>query len=749
MIVKSLVAIMVGGMFFASCDKEDNMSEFAMWSNAPTPTPIVKKGWKHDRNDRVEKDSDNYVVTITDTLSKEKHINPGIAVLYCDQQDYTVEEKYEYLSTDKANKTLSIGEVQLTPTDTGYVAVTPISFELGDGNIGHVEDSTSRVNGVPYDVVKKAEVLSLANVDPQTRATYEKTKHTTEVVVRLTYETVGIENVPETQVVLRTLVERHILAEDDVLRAAAIDSTGYVIDDTREVRSFTERYWMKSGKTQDIKRSFILDRWFEGIPPYELTVESFVYNFSQSYGLKPGTEYPIECDEENLQKFEKVDSYSALIEGETPIITRSLYKYQRCVWKDNFGVTVGWGGYFKLSVEEGATNVSGAESDREGYDKAIVANTVNSLYDGYAQSISEYVYLYKKSNDVVDEGFEISSEDQSFTNSSQTCTINYFEKYRDGNIVRTPLAHVFGRELVCTSNFVSIEQNNSAQTDGARITSPTYENKKSPDTKVEGAVWEWVEERGSITANVTLAGSKKQDSWTYKEANSVKVTYKGKTHSFRVGQYELSNTANVGAGVEKGDYTEYKYSDVLSYKFSTAAAKQSTAPGTIKVEIEEEHFFPPYMGTLLSATETVAPDETRKDYCYTLSLHFTEGTMTAVVRRGSLAPEWHFESFIQSTDSRYNGGYYVKSSQTWVNTIANDGKDWMEWLDGANSNKGNMSYSTGTAWGWDEGHQNNGHPSVFTGRHTLTVKNGELKAYDNYLGKYLTDSNVNKNGGWK
>jgi hypothetical protein len=177
--------------------------------------------------------------------------------------------------------------------------------------------------------------------------------------------------------------------------------------------------------------------------------------------------------------------------------------------------------------------------------------------------------------------------------------------------------------------------------------------------------------------------------------------------------------------------------------------KQSTAPGLIKVEIEEDTFFPKEWGKLLSATETVAPDENRKGYVYTWSLHFEKGTLPVVVRRGSLAPEWKFEYFSSVVDSRYNGGYYLKATKSWVNTIASDGTDWLEWLDNSNSNKGNMSYSTATAWGWDEGHQVNGHPSVTTSRHDLTVNNGELKARDTYLNKAMTDTHVNKNGGWK
>jgi len=748
-VMKVLVMAMVvfNLVSMTSCQEDEAARAKVMkFSEDPVIVPETKPDWTRDRDDNLKGFHDSYIITITDKNSDEKHVLTGEADLWAENYDYTIEEKYETLDVSFSNNGRTGGEPTVQPTDTGSVAVTNYFFPLEDGNVAAVSDTCVRINGAPYDQLVNVRLVSLNNVNKagkgahKTRAAmYQKSVVYTEIVAELTYNTIGLDNEKPTTILLKDTVTRKVMAEDEIDNVKVINQDREVIDNTTERCYFTELFTMKSGEKNEVHKSYILNRLFKGIEPYDLIVNSFVYNFSQSYGITAGNETSVESVDSNWNVWGKTDRYSAAISGPKSVTTDYSLYHERCQYKDQY-VTVDFE-YINPEVSENGTNVAVAGSDRAGYDKAILTNNVNTLYSGYNQALSEFVNLYKESKHIVSEDFDAESAKKEFTDNTMTCSVDYVTTYSDGEIVRTNLKHTFTRRLVPTSNWESIESSNSNSTAGATLNT-------SKVSKSDGE-WSWVEETGSISSIVTLAGSKKQNTWESTEANNVSVTHRGKTYKFGSDQYTLQNSANVANGVVNGSYTEYKYSDKLNYKFGASNVKQSTAPGLIKVEIEENTFFPKEWGKLLSATETVAPDENRKAYVYTWSLHFEKGTLPVVVRKGSLAPEWKFEYFTSVVDSRYNGGYSLTSTTSWLNTIASDGTDWMEWLDNSNMNKGNMAYSTATAWGWDEGHQINGHPSVHTSRHTLTVNNGELKARDNYLNKAMTDSNVNKNGGWK
>lgn len=737
-----VVACMV--LNFVSCaENEQVMIRETIGDDTPIVTP--DKSWIWNRIDNLKGYHDNYVITLKDENSDENHTLNGEADLWAEEYEYTIEEKYEVLDVAFSNNGRTGGEADLTSTDTGYVAVTNYYFPLEDGNIAALSDTCVRVNGVPYDKLVNARLVSLTNVAKpgkgahKARAMYQKNVVYTEIVAELTYNTVGLDNITPTTIVLKDTVTRRVMAEDEIDRVSVINKGREILDNTTERCYFTELFTMKSGEKNEVNKSYILNRLFKGIEPYSLIVTSFNYNFSQSYGVNGGSETSVESVDSNWSVWGKTDRYSAGISGDKNVTTDYSLYHERCQYKDSY-VTVDFG-YITPEVSETGTNVATAATDRSGYDKAILTNNVNTLYSGYAQALSEFVNLYKEAKHIVDEYFDTETAKKTFTDNTMTCSIDFVTKYSDGEIVRSNLKHSFTRNLICTSNWVSIESSSTNNTVGATL--------NVSKTSKEDGEWTWIAETGSIVANVTLAGSKKQNTWESTEANEVKVTHRGKTYSFGSDSYTLQNVSSVANGVENGSYTEYKYSDKLSYIFGAASVKNSTAPGLIKVEIEEDPFFPKEWGKLLSATETVAPNEERKSYVYTWSLHFEKGTLPVVVRKGSLAPEWEFSYFTSEIESSFNGGYYNKSAKAWINTVASDEKAWMEWLNNSGKNEGNMAYSTATAWGWDEGHQISGHPSVHTSRHTLTVNNGELKAKDNYLNKVMTDSNVNKNGGWK
>jgi hypothetical protein len=83
-----------------------------------------------------------------------------------------------------------------------------------------------------------------------------------------------------------------------------------------------------------------------------------------------------------------------------------------------------------------------------------------------------------------------------------------------------------------------------------------------------------------------LAGSTQTNKWRSIEPNGVTVTYRGKSFTFNRNSIQTVNNATVSGGAESNGYKVYSYSDVLEYHFGDNT-KNSTAPGTIKVKVEE------------------------------------------------------------------------------------------------------------------------------------------------------------------
>lgn len=119
-------------------------------------------------------------------------------------------------------------------------------------------------------------------------------------------------------------------------------------------------------------------------------------------------------------------------------------------------------------------------------------------------------------------------------------------------------------------------------------------------------------------------------------------------------------------------------------------------------------------GDFTNCLVTVTSTEDRKDWLYTISVHLENGTLPIIIRHDESSPEIHYESFTSETNPRFNGAYYNKSSRLWISTVAYDEKGWMEWLNNSGKNEGNMSYSTAYSMNWDNSKMPNGHSSVNT-----------------------------------
>ena len=321
--------------------------------------------------------------------------------------------------------------------------------------------------------------------------------------------------------------------------------------------------------------------------------------------------------------------------------------------------------------------------------------------------------------EIVPVGYEIINQNLDVQQNGVTASLDFVTKFSDGSTTSEKISKFFARRFEVLTNWSSVETSNSQNTGAATVTLNNSENKKDGD-------WSYVNETRSINTTATLAGSTQNNGWKSVDPNAITFTKNGQTYSFQTLSFDASETgANVNKTGEDDDKTVYSYTDNISVTFGSNNFA-SQAPGKITVNKPWDSDFPKEWGKFVACKFTVAPDENRKTWVYTWSMHFENGTLPVVVRKNASEAEINQSYFTSETDSRLNGGYYLKSKKAWVNTIAGDGTDWMEWLNTANQNQGNMAYSTATAWGWDDGARTNGHPSVFTNRFTAKITNNGL-----------------------
>ena len=130
---------------------------------------------------------------------------------------------------------------------------------------------------------------------------------------------------------------------------------------------------------------------------------------------------------------------------------------------------------------------------------------------------------------------------------------------------------------------------------------------------------------------------------------------------------------------------------------------------------------------------TATQNEGHNTWMYVVSVHFENGTLPLLIRQNASAPDAIDNGlFTTSTNSKLNSAFYVKSQSKWVNAVADDDSKYMVWRDVNNNTVGMLVYSTATVWGWDNGYQSGGHPTVFTNKYSAKLSNNKtvLTIYD-------------------
>lgn len=333
-------------------------------------------------------------------------------------------------------------------------------------------------------------------------------------------------------------------------------------------------------------------------------------------------------------------------------------------------------------------------------------------------------------DDIADHKWDESSKKKEWPNDSlEVVSANHYTYWKDGAVDTMRATYTYPRILKAQTYWTAIALS-EAQTTGA--IAAKLINSQKVTAKLNGGLVTATayREQRTLSNTVTLNGADSQtNKGTSVEYNNISFEYMGDVIEFGTDELIINDTTAVTAGASDEDFDTFNYVDRMDYKFGDSNTKHLDLPGTIKVEITP--FFPKPWGKLLSATETISRDESKKDWTYVWSLHFSNGTLPVIVRKGATAPEWEvngvkFPYFDSNTDSRFNSGNYIKSQGKWINSIASDEADFMLWTSTDNKSIDNMPYSTAISWNWDNCSTDGRKASVFSNEHQLRVENGRL-----------------------
>ena len=639
--------------------------------------------------------------------------------MYVINDDYTITP--DLLESEVIDSKIKRNYDKTHVSDNGYEEKDTVEFYFNDGQLVKVPvvimtfsvDYHGDCHMFGSDTLISARLVSAKNIETRkTRAAYVTQQVTTEYHVELTFAEKNTRRDSTFVVNLKGYATRNILAEDAIETVVVSNKHREVIDETTERVSFDEITTMKSGEVVTVSKSMILNREFKGIDPYDKFVSSFAYDFEKANGITEGQENAVK-NETGWSVYGKTDIYSAELSNNNPAdnvsTSYSLY-HERAIYKDEY-VTVEFG-YENVNVDEVKTTSVTTSSDKSGYDKAILTNEVATSYIGYTQNISEYVNLYKVAKAVEFEGWDESTAKMTISNENVICSIDWITRYNTGETEKESYSKTFSRSLKVTSKWSSTEENANHTTGDADVT--VTSNKKTD------GFWSWSEETRTITTLTTLNASEQTNSWLAVDPNDITITREGKNYEFGTTTFNAKeNGASVNIKEDAEEYTLYTYTDMLSVTFGSNT-QNTSATGEITVEKEIKGDFPVEWGRFVKATCTVACNEDVKDWVYTWSIHFENGTLPVVLRKDDNTANINQSYFEYKVDARFNGGSYVDG--TWINSIASDEGNYMLWVSNESKVFRMFTYPTATAWGW-----NNKSNSVFTDRYTFEIqKDGKV-----------------------
>ena len=369
-------------------------------------------------------------------------------------------------------------------------------------------------------------------------------------------------------------------------------------------------------------------------------------------------------------------------------------------------------GAINFSAAEAGQNVD-VTSDTATLTTYSYSDDVTVTFGDNVQTISAPGTInVAKAKEIV--GYEITNQTLTVNQNDVTASLTFITKWSDGSMDSENISKVFARNFSVLTNWSSNEENANQNTSSASVTLKNSESKTDGD-------WSYARETRGISTTATLNGSSQNNGWESIDPNNIVFTRNGKTHSFGTLSFSANESgANVNKKSETLEEIVYDYTDNISVSFGDNNFN-SSAPGQIKVAKPWDPDFD--HGKFTGCVITTARNENRTTWVYVASIHFEKGTLPVVIRQNANAPEVNEAYFETNTDSRLNSGTWIPSWGKWINTIATDSPDLMQWDTTEGANADNMAYPTATAWGWDNGYTVSGHPSVTTDKFSATISN--------------------------
>ncbi len=723
-LIIALLSLVLSLVAFSSCTQEE------VANNLVAKKPGVVNGIKyiqtlvhHIDNQRSEA-SDNMdatceVQTIEDGAvinSYKTYAHPTMkASIFVMKNDYTITEEQVNCSVVACN--ILRNQSSKAVADGGIEVSDTVVINVSDGQVVKLPSTvtTFKTSDYTYGTVelKNANVVSIENTEISTgtrSASYVKQTLTTRYTVDLTYAEKNTDKDTVYTVRLMADATRRIIAEDNIDTVKAENKNRVVIDDNTERCSFDEVITMTSGEVIRNSRSIILNRVFKGIDPYDKFVSNFAFNLAKVNGITSGRDGKVREDA-GWTIYGKTDRYSANIrngvDADAFSTDYSLY-HERASFRDNnLEVTFG---YEDVNVAEAVSEVVPVTSDRTGYEKANYTNGIRTVYIGYTQNITEQVSLYKAARTIL--GYNFRDGKLVVNDNNVIASVVFVTRYSDGEETEK-VSKTFSRSLKCTSNWKAYENEET------QFTHMLNTVLASSDAKRDGG-WSWNEETRNITNIARLVGSEQTNSWVASVPNSITYTRNGQTYKFDIIKFDVTGDGGkVTLASQSEEMDVYSYSAAITVSFGNNTVS-SVAPGTIIVAKSWNPDFPSEWGKFVSATSTVAVNESNNNWVYTWSLHFTNGTLPVIVGRDAANAVIDQSLFENDTNTKLNGAVY--KDNRWMNSIAEDKKHYMLWSNSEGVAQGSMIYATATMWNW-----NNGHNTVFTSDFTFSVENGGRK----------------------
>lgn len=650
---------------------------------------------------REAKEAFDKVNVVVDTLG-----NPITERVTITHDGYTGSLNLEIVQQVKENpKYITAAQKELTGNLVGSStgSLNPsYKWDMNDGNVLDISTTgeMKSIGGATYAVrVKNATVVRWWNEPKTVQSSDEKERMVTHATVRYTTEvTSGAANLNDTTFYKTTSWERIILKDEVTKVSDELVNSGFEVKSGHTVNWWviTRPVYSDGTKGTEVRHTYTTQYGFETISLGTHTVNSFNFSVSRTNGISAGNEAQEKVEGE-WTIFGRSQSYSAVLSNGAKDINTNYLLNERRVRFNMGNINIDFP-YPDYVVVESTTNVDGTAPSKDGYSGKVLTNSVNTVYGGKNEALSEIGYLYKTVTRVV----TFLDETAKITTTPTTTTAEVVVVItEDGKEIRRYTEKIsVPRSREVLTNWQAYEANASQST--GQSTFKTNKSNKSKDN------WTYTEEVYVYENSAALASSTQRNAVRCIEGNDFKVTVEGKTFSFNhITPNMVSDRGSVSKASETSEATVYGYVCGWNYSFNGSSDALST-PGTITVKavVPDTPFNGDLKGVFKSAncTATLAQG-TISDWGYGLTIQTTAGSYAFYVPKDKSSVTtgafWAGDFF------NYNSAFWFNNQ--WVPCVARDAEKALRWENNQGQNYRSISYSSAQTF-----HFNNNQNTVAT-----------------------------------